>query len=82
MSKMFNKKDKQDLMFEQQTVEEKQLMQVSETSDSQNNNDSNLDINLIIASFQEKLSQLMTEVVIKDATIKQLTAIIEKQKGH
>lgn len=69
-------------MFEQQTVEEKQLMQVSETSDSQNNNDSNLDINLIIASFQEKLSQLMTEVVIKDATIKQLTAIIEKQKGH
>lgn len=82
MSKMFNKKDKQDLMFEQQTIEEKQLMQVSESFDSQNNNDSNLDINLIIASFQEKLSQLMTEVVIKDATIKQLTAIIEKQKGH
>jgi len=82
MSKMFNKKDKQDLMFEQQTTEEKQLMQVSESFDSQNNNDSNLDINLIIASFQEKLSQLMTEVVIKDATIKQLTAIIEKQKGH
>jgi len=82
MSKMFSKKDKQDLMFEQQTTEEKQLMQVSESFDSQNNNDSNLDINLIIASFQEKLSQLMTEVVIKDATIKQLTAIIEKQKGH
>ena len=82
MSKMFNKKDKQDLMFEQQTIEEKQSMQVSESFDSQNNNDSNLDINLIIASFQEKLSQLMTEVVIKDATIKQLTAIIEKQKGH
>ena len=57
-------------------------MQVSESFDSQSNNDSNLDINLIIASFQEKLSQLMTEVVIKDATIKQLTAIIEKQKGH
>jgi hypothetical protein len=82
MSKMFNKKDKQDLMFEQQTIEEKQSMQVSESFDSQSNNDSNLDINLIIASFQEKLSQLMTEVVIKDATIKQLTAIIEKQKGH
>ena len=57
-------------------------MELSESFDSQNNNDSNLDINLIIASFQEKLSQLMTEVVIKDATIKQLTAIIEKQKGH
>lgn len=82
MSKMFSKKDKQDLMFEQQTTEEKQSMQVSESFDSQSNSDSNLDINLIIASFQEKLSQLMTEVVIKDATIKQLTAIIEKQKGH
>lgn len=82
MSKMFSKKDKQDLMFEKQTTEEKQSMQVSESFDSQSNNDSNLDINLIIASFQEKLSQLMTEVVIKDATIKQLTAIIEKQKGH
>ena len=69
-------------MFEQQTIEEKHSMQLSESFDSQNNNDSNLDINLIIASFQEKLSQLMTEVVIKDATIKQLTAIIEKQKGH
>ena len=82
MSKLFIKKNKQDLMFEQQTIEEKQSMQVSESFDSQSNNDSNLDINLIIASFQEKLSQLMTEVVIKDATIKQLTAIIEKQKGH
>jgi hypothetical protein len=82
MSKLFIKKNKQDLMFEQQTIEEKQSMQLSESFDSQNNNDSNLDINLIIASFQEKLSQLMTEVVIKDATIKQLTAIIEKQKGH
>jgi hypothetical protein len=82
MSKLFIKKNKQDLMFEQQTIEEKQSMQLSESFDSQNNNDSNLDINLIIASFQEKLSQLMTEVIIKDATIKQLTAIIEKQKGH
>lgn len=82
MSKLFIKKNKQDLMFEQQTIEGKQSMELSESFDSQNNNDSNLDINLIIASFQEKLSQLMTEVVIKDATIKQLTAIIEKQKGH
>jgi len=82
MSKLFIKKNKQDLMFEQQTIEEKHSMQLSESFDPQNNNDSNLDINLIIASFQEKLSQLMTEVVIKDATIKQLTAIIEKQKGH
>lgn len=44
--------------------------------------DSNLDINLIIATFQEKLSQVMTELIIKEATIKQLTAIIERQKGY
>ena len=49
----------------------------------QNQNiDSNLDINLIIATFQEKLSQVMTELIIKEATIKQLTAIIERQKGY
>jgi len=82
MSKLFIKKNKQDLMFEQQTTEEKQSMQVSESFDSQNNNDSNLDINLIIATFQEKLSQVMTELIIKEATIKQLTAIIERQKGY
>jgi hypothetical protein len=46
------------------------------------NIDSNLDINLIIATFQEKLSQIMTELIIKEATIKQLTAIIERQKGY
>lgn len=44
--------------------------------------DSNLDINLIIATFQEKLSQVMTELIVKEATIKQLTAIIERQKGY
>jgi hypothetical protein len=82
MSKLFIKKNKQDLMFEKQTTEEKQSMQVSESFDSQNNNDSNLDINLIIATFQEKLSQVMTELIIKEATIKQLTAIIERQKGY
>jgi hypothetical protein len=36
-------------------------------------NDQNIDINLIVQSFQEKISQLITEVVVKDATIKQLT---------
>lgn len=45
-------------------------------------NESNLDINLIIVSFQEKLTQIMTELVVKEAKIKQLTAIIERQKGH
>jgi len=43
---------------------------------------SGLDVNLIIAGFQEKLSQAMTELVVKDATIKQLLLQIEKLKGR
>lgn len=35
-------------------------------------NDQNLDINLIIQAFQEKASQMITEIVVKDATIKSL----------
>ena len=41
-------------------------------------NEQNLDVNLIIQSFQERISQLITEVVIKDATIKQLTLQLNK----
>lgn len=44
--------------------------------------ESNLDVNLIIMSFQEKLSQLTTELVIKDATIKHLTNIINNMRGQ
>jgi len=44
--------------------------------------DSNLDINIIIATFQEKLSSLMTELVVKEATIKQQANIIRKLKGQ
>jgi len=40
-------------------------------------NEQNLDVNLIIQSFQEKTTALVTEVVVKDATIKQLTAQIQ-----
>jgi hypothetical protein len=40
-------------------------------------NEQNLDVNLIIQSFQEKVSALVTEIVVKDATIKQLTAQIQ-----
>lgn len=35
-------------------------------------NDQNLDVNLIIQSFQERLNQLTTELVVKEATIRQL----------
>lgn len=36
-------------------------------------NDQNIDVNLIIQSFQERITQLITEVVVKEATIKQLS---------
>lgn len=34
----------------------------------------NLDINIVIQSFQEKVTQLTLDNIVKDATIKQLTA--------
>ena len=40
------------------------------------NND--LDINILIQTFNERMAQMMTEIVIKEATIKQLTAQIEQ----
>lgn len=67
MSKMINK-------------EEKNIPNMDNVNNQ--NFDSNLDINLIIATFQEKLNQIMTELIIKEATIKQLTTIIERQKGY
>lgn len=45
------------------------------------NSESNLDVNLIIAIFQEKLNSLMTELIIKEATIKQQANIIKKIRG-
>lgn len=48
-------------------------------------NDQNIDVNLIISSFQEKISQLITEVVVKDATIKQLSqqllSVVQEKKS-
>ena len=41
-------------------------------------NDQNLDANLVIQSFQERINQLITEAVIKEATIKQLLAQLEE----
>ena len=54
---------------------------IMETSQS-DINDSNLDVNLVIAVFQEKLSSLMTDLVIKEATIKQQSIIIQRLKGQ
>lgn len=36
-------------------------------------NEQNIDVNLIIQSFQERTNQLLTEVIVKEATIKQLS---------
>lgn len=77
MSKMFSKKNKEtpseDRMQSTQNLDE------FEVSSKEN---SNLDINLVISSFQDKLTQVMTELVIKEATIKQLLLQIEKLKGR
>ncbi len=40
------------------------------------NND--LDINILVQTFNERMAQMMTEIVIKEATIKQLSAQIEQ----
>jgi hypothetical protein len=61
--------------------QEEQETGIMETSQS-DINDSNLDVNLIIAVFQEKLSSLMTDLVIKEATIKQQSNIIKRLKGQ
>jgi hypothetical protein len=45
-------------------------------------NEQNLDVNLIIQSFQEKVSALVTEIVVKDATIKQLNAMLVEMNNH
>jgi len=61
---------------------------INQDSQIQNNvvdlsvEESNLDVNMIISVFQEKLSQLMTEIVIKDATIRQQANLINKLKGN
>jgi hypothetical protein len=44
--------------------------------------ESNLDVNLIIQTFQEKLSQLTTDLVVKEATIKQLNLVIQDLQTH
>jgi hypothetical protein len=41
-------------------------------------NEQNIDVNLIIESFQERISQLLTEVVVQNATIKQLMSKLEE----
>jgi hypothetical protein len=77
MSKMFARKNKQE---EQEFEVPMQPNPINEDYEQVNKESSNLDINLVIASFQEKLTQVMTELIVKEATIKQLLAHIEKLK--
>lgn len=38
----------------------------------------NLDINILVQTFNERIAQLTTESVVKDATIKQLLMKVEE----
>jgi len=44
--------------------------------------EANLDINLVIQTFQEKIAQLTTDLVVKEATIKQLNAMLVQMSNH
>jgi len=77
MSKLTSNKEDGNTQEEFQTpVENNQIQHRQKEINSE------LDINLVIASFQEKVGQLTTEIIIKDATIKQLTAIINTMRGQ
>lgn len=39
-------------------------------------NDQNIDVNLILQAFQERIAQLTSELVLKEATIKHLNNYI------
>jgi nucleoside diphosphate kinase len=58
------------------------VAQNQQPNQAQKDFSSELDINLVIASFQEKLAQLTIELVVKDATIKKLTNIINNMRGQ
>ena len=82
-NKWYNKKMSKFLSTENQKNEPAE----TGVEDKKNKNEefltseSNLDVNLIIAIFQEKLNSLMTELIIKEATIKQQANIIKKIRG-
>jgi hypothetical protein len=65
-------------MNEKNTIDKETTKQTKDSNQTQ----IGLDTNLIISCFQEKLSQLTTELVVKEATIKQLTIIINSMKGN
>lgn len=77
MTKIFGKKDKNQI-----TEEITHSMQPNDQFETPSSDNSNLDINLVISAFQDKLTQVMTELVVKEATIKQLLLQIEKLKGR
>ena len=53
----------------------KEVTQIPEQDDN-----SDIDINIIIQTFQEKINNLMTELIIKEARIKQQAIIIQQLK--
>jgi len=63
------------------THAEEQMIKEDTTKEETKPVQTGLDMNLVVACFQEKLSQLTTELVVKEATIRQLTNIINLMKG-
>jgi hypothetical protein len=79
--------EESDYAVPENSTEGKKVEMISNNDVQQNQSvnsgqESGLDVNLIISSFQEKLAQLTTELVVKDATIKQLTNIINNMRGQ
>lgn len=83
-NKWYNKKMSKFLSTENQNPEPIETPVKNEKNKNEQlfNTESNLDVNLILAIFQEKLSNLMTELIIKEATIKQQSSIIKRLKGE
>jgi len=82
-NKWYNKKMSKFLSTENQNAEPIGTPVKDEKNKNEEllNGESNLDVNLIISIFQEKLNSLMTELIIKEATIKQQANIIKKIRG-
>jgi hypothetical protein len=82
-----NQSEQEDYVSPKDFIEQQEVKMMPNNDVQQNQpvtsaQETGLDVNLIISSFQEKLAQLTTELVVKDATIKQLTNIINNMRGQ
>lgn len=75
--------DDDDFKYAEEQMDKKNTEnnEITKQVEEQRQAQTGLDMNLVVACFQEKLAQLTTELVVKEATIKQLTNIINSMKG-